>query len=557
MPLSIEIANIDATHHWSLTPKPDWLAIPDEEHFYGLRYSTSMPGGYADCSFKLRRDPRFDYPDLGFYNRVTIYTGPKVVWDGEIRSIGQNKNGDGHELEIRCLGHNTILSDAPYNRVWADSRYGMWYINEVVTTNKFEKYIVDNNNRLMIATKKDVSYDNTFQAIWLYDLPFTADLIARVEYDYDVVIPAASNFKAQLLSHSNQGRTADQAILTNITATGSATGQSVNLGTSRQFLSWRFFVDSAVPYVETGADGTNYAKLTNITVKTTTGSINAQIIGQDIVSKYSAAAYGLSSDNGFVSAVMLDLSPIAFDEDWTAEDVLNMVAEMGDGSTPPKPVGWYIFDDKKLYLETLDYTNVKYLLDRDDAEISVQGDIQAAYQQAFARYQNAIGRVVRTATRDVFTDVITTLSDPWSGRKRIKPLDAQFTTSSGRAQSWADLWLVRNGLPIGKTSYTVKGGYISDRYGQMIPLAEVRADGLLEVPRFKAFEAAVPSATDVRDRVSVDYLVYTEYDYDSDTLVMTPGEPSPTFQRQLAALRKRIGPDAGYLQRKLVGLPTA
>jgi hypothetical protein len=514
MAFSILIESRDAKRSWTLTQKPAWRPLPYDDEFQRLHLTTNWPGGYGRQAWRMRRPLRYEYPDIDYFNRVRVYDGPTVISDGEIWGITQGIANGVEYLDVICQGFSATLTSEPYNRIWSDNRFQSWYTDAVKTTNKPDKYIVDNNNRLFVALRRDVAYDNTFEGAWLFDEPFGVDPVARIEYDYDVVIAGTGTFKAQILSHSNQARTADENIDVDITATGSATGQTLNLSTARRYLSFRLFNDSGTPNTPTDDDGTNYAKLTNLKVQTVSGGvINAQVIATDILSQFDDAEHGLATSTDEIGAL------------------------------------------KTLVVEERDLQTPKYVIEFEDLkEATTAGDLTASYQRAYPVYANSRGRIVRGTTRDYFGDVTST-DDKFNGRYRTRAIDAYFTSSSARAQSFADLWLARNGLPVGRSRYVMQGGRVMNVYGQQIPLSHVRADGLLMVRNFRAFQAEAGGGSDIRDRATVDDLVHTEYDVDTDTLILSPGAPTPTVAAQVALIKRQIGPSSGWLQRHLGGLP--
>jgi hypothetical protein len=550
---TILLESRDGRRGWTLTRKPWWRPLPYEDEFTRLRWTTNWPGGYGQISFRLRRPLRYEYPDIGYMNRVRVFHGTQLVYDGQLWTLTQGFVGGEEYLDVIGFGHSGVLTSEPFNRIYGDTRFEQWFSDEVVTTNKPEKYSIDNNNRLMIALRRDVAYDNTFQAIWLWDMPsgFNDD-IERIEYDYDVVIPGSGSFKAQLLAHSNQARTADQAILVDITATGAATGQSHNLVTPRKFLSWRFYNDSGTPNTPTDDDGVNFAKLTNVTVKTTTNAaINADEIAKDVLALYDDAQHGLDTSQDDIGAPALDLDPIWFDNGMTGDVVMDMITRMGGSSG--EQWGWGIWEDKKLLMEARDLATPRYVVDAMDlVEAQTSGDLTPAFQRATPVYVNSRGRLVRGTTRDIYADVTST-DDPFNGRYRVREVDAYFTSDPNRAQSFADLWLLRNGRPVQRSRFVIQGREIADVHGKMIPLSHVRADGMLLVRNYRAHEAEAAGGSDIRDFRMIDDLSHTEYDVDTERLTLTPGYPAPTVSAQIAALKRQIGPASGWLQRQFGG----
>tara|TARA_Y100000034_G_scaffold132020_1_gene194041 strand:- start:1984 stop:3582 length:1599 start_codon:yes stop_codon:yes gene_type:complete len=527
-----------------------------EHEFVGLRYSTSYPGGFDSCEFKLARSARYQYQDIFYFNRVTVYHGAnKVVWDGEIRQIKQSQRGDEEWMVIGCLGHSAILSDAHYNRIWRDTRYTRWYRPDKASgpaNSTPELFIGDNHSRLLLGARAGVSYSSTTEiGYWQFDEPF-GDEIVEVTFTYEKNF--AADWEARLVSASNQDFTADNQVEWTINAGSAATATvtqalTVDAASRRHIVFQLIYNAGAGAYA--GADADTFLRITALTVKTDTGTLTANLIAQDVVAKYTDSKYGLSSAVTQLENVALDLGNIWTDDDKTGEDVMNLIVEYGEASG--ELVGWAVWEDKELVLETQPLSSIKYVVDAAEVgEIEIDGDIQGNYQRAYSVANDEDGWVIRGTTRDFFDDLSN--DEVFGDRRRERPVDIPITTDEALEQTYVDLFLKRNALPAGRGRIRMRKGTLRNIWGAEVPLPQARADGLLQIQRFRAYEAeAAASATDLRDREFTEFVVHTEYDADSDVLTLSPGEVRPTLAQELNVLKKQIGPDAGWTIRHLGG----
>jgi hypothetical protein len=71
----------------------------------GLKWSTTMPGGFANCSFTVYRRADRAYSDLRMGNLVRVVRGPAVVYEGRIEDVRASIDGAQIEIEALGLGH--------------------------------------------------------------------------------------------------------------------------------------------------------------------------------------------------------------------------------------------------------------------------------------------------------------------------------------------------------------------------------------------------------------------------------------------------------------------
>lgn len=105
--------------------EPNAVDIPD-----GLTFSTSIPGGFRDCSFSLPRRSDLEYADLNLNDRITIYGsgGPRgrIAWDGRMVQFPRS-HGESLQITPGAVGYSAALRDFPaFREIYRSIELGDW-----------------------------------------------------------------------------------------------------------------------------------------------------------------------------------------------------------------------------------------------------------------------------------------------------------------------------------------------------------------------------------------------------------------------------------------------
>lgn len=275
-----------------------------------------------------------------------------------------------------------------------------------------------------------------------------------------------------------------------------------------------------------------YLEVSAVTVKTTTSTVDAALIGRDLVTKYSAAAIGLSASTVEINENgdgLPDLAPLVWDDPVTGDAVLETICQ--PGTSDNLPLAWAVWEDKRLVLEEWDVSGTRfaYEVDPADAEISHEATIQDDFALTVAPlYEDAAGN------RQIGADVGSSRrTDLYDGRQRRVAL-ATDARSSGDAAATATAYLANHDLPSQRTRLTLRAP-LRDHGGAIVPLDEVRAGRLLRINGYD--EIGQYSATDFRSGLS-GVIVGCDYDVDSRTLQVDLGAGPDTYERWIARIRK-------------------
>lgn len=93
----------------------------------GLTFSTSIPGGFKDCTTNLFRRIDLDYDDLNLFDTVRVYgPGREIVWEGRVHEIPRS-HGDQFSAVPGAVGWSAHLRDNPFFReVYVDRDLSHW-----------------------------------------------------------------------------------------------------------------------------------------------------------------------------------------------------------------------------------------------------------------------------------------------------------------------------------------------------------------------------------------------------------------------------------------------
>jgi hypothetical protein len=102
--------------------EPDAKDIPE-----GLTFSTSIPGGFKDCSFALPRRVDLEYADLNIADDVRVYgPGNRTAWEGRMHQFPRS-HGEAVQIAPSALGWSAHLRDfSVFREIYRDIDLGKW-----------------------------------------------------------------------------------------------------------------------------------------------------------------------------------------------------------------------------------------------------------------------------------------------------------------------------------------------------------------------------------------------------------------------------------------------
>lgn len=102
--------------------EPDGRDVP-----MGLRFSTSMPGGFKDLTLTLPRRIDVDYSDLNLFDTVQVLgAGGEVAWEGRVQQLPRS-HGTDTTVTVGCVGWSAHLKDDPsFREIYVDRDLSHW-----------------------------------------------------------------------------------------------------------------------------------------------------------------------------------------------------------------------------------------------------------------------------------------------------------------------------------------------------------------------------------------------------------------------------------------------
>ena len=482
--------------------------------------------GFGYLMFSLPRKIGYDYRDIGLGYRVQLRKYlDTVLFDGQIRQITENSP---NQIDITALGWNVVAGDDAFNWVFCDTRYMLWKGSETPSASFCpDKFDYDLQERIQFKPRRGVDYEENDYSRVRYTFQF-GEVAERIKFDYDVALPGPWPGKLEV-------RDSNDVVLWSKTATEDGTAVNLTTTGSPTYFEVRFYVTSAGE--NTAEDGTVYGKLTNVKVygeddATIDGGVIAQKVLSDVLSQ---SEHGLSTSTARIESPGLALEPSAFDTDMAPEQVLSWLCKFGNADGELLAWGVEMNDLRRLFLETMDLTTIRYIVKRESAlQAQVSGDMQQSYQKVYGMWTDTVGDAQRTADR-TDQDAI----DRLGGTTRRRALQVDGVTDETQALKAVDLYLAESALPKVSSSFTIQGDLYTPALAP-VPFDEIKAGGMVQVRDFRAREATL-TLNDFRDPWTTFRLVGVEIDEDAHSMRLIPASDMSGFERYMTLLAQLRG----------------
>jgi len=227
------------------------------------------PHGFRllECVAEMPLELAFVYYDLVPKSWLVLSSGGGIVWEGRVEDRAIVTDG----LRLRAFGAWRAMMDVPYTALWSVSSTAGW---ETLTADDMalsapQKYEIDTNNRLYIATKKGEIYQNSPNKVARIGL-LLPDGGERgfVGIQFDFYLTQATNWLVRF--QTNDETWGNSSVEWTLTGTAGVQQGSVFLtfteANAAQFLM--FFNSTAA--TETAETGDRYLKITNVRAVTST-----------------------------------------------------------------------------------------------------------------------------------------------------------------------------------------------------------------------------------------------------------------------------------------------
>jgi len=212
-------------------------------------------------------------------------------------------------------------------------------------------------------------------------------------------------------------------------------------------------------------------------------------------------------------------------------DIFSKVAEIGSGTAP---YDWAVWEDKQVDLSARN-TSVNWYCYRADLDsVSLARSLGNVWNSIFVDYQTAGAKATTAEAAD-------TTSQTFYGMTRRRYISAG-TVAAAAANAMSTAALAEFKDSPQQSTLVIRGKLYSTDNGSMMrsrPKWELRAGDILRVADLVSPGAISDMAT--RDALRVFWVRDCSYDYESDTLTISPDYPTPTVDRILSYLSTGMG----------------
>ena len=174
----------------------------------GLRYSSRLPGGYADCSFTLDMSLVDSLQFLYALAYVRVDFRGQLAWEGRVEELPRGITGDSG-LPVTALGKGAVLRGQRVTAVFVDTGYDRWRASWEVVTGyaqpahaQWESPAFASNGNgnpgVLIGSPEGTQEANATDDFAILMIPPPGTLIRRVKGSFDSV-DALSNLVQQAL----------------------------------------------------------------------------------------------------------------------------------------------------------------------------------------------------------------------------------------------------------------------------------------------------------------------------------------------------------------------
>ena len=444
-------------------------------------YGTQYPGGlYGTARLTIPRDVTRSFPFRGG-QRLTIYSGLDVVYEGEILnpvfSVGSTEQG----VELEAVGHwGALMGKTTLNKPWADSRttQAAWVFDE--TTSAGDKCRIDRQDGIKLIPTTDAWTSGEYAQVG-YTAP-AGQTIKKITYDYKLA-EGTQNWEIAWYDSTN-GK------VSIATTSTTASSQTYTPTTPVQTIYFRMYAGAN----QTPAgNNTHIGKIQNITVYTETSSINAYEIALDVVT----AAGNLNSDTSHIdSGASLSILPFITNGYEPLSDILDSALQFGDASGNSyaaylREASYAATDNGKPVLVLEQYPSLDdydYAIRIDEENIKptfgLVWDFDSIVNYVVVQYrdENGVTRYVTPTDDSSLTDSDSVTA--WGRRDVKRPLNAGETTETN-AIAYSVRYLAANKDPKFNTSGAINVvGWIRSKQSGIIPASKIRAGMRIKIENF-------------------------------------------------------------------------
>lgn len=432
------------------------------------------------------------------------------VWNGRVEDVNLTETG----VQITAFGYPRSLQDTVFTQFWSSTQTSEWepvYTSQV--SNRYpDRYRLGTQDGLFLALQRGDTYGNVNHVgSLMYRIPDQSGRnIYTFSFNWEITLPTGWQFVVETRT-SAFGSSASTSIATGNGAT--QTGTSSLTLTANAIVMVSIYNNTGANYTATGETGSQYARLTGIRIKgTTSAALYADEIVRALVASVSGSNPGqLENVWTLIQSPALDLRDELY-LDATPSDILDYLAALGDTSAPPRQWEWGVTIDQALYFRPRGSGRSWTI---DAGSLKLQQSMDGLRNNAYATYQDANGRTLRTAASG---DAI---SQKRYGITRTVAIGTQ-TSVNAQATTHRDAALADAKDPKPRTGFDGIR-WIFDSSGMPYSPFLANAGDIISVRNVN------PTSSADIDRVRTFVLSEMEFDADTGLATLTPEDPVPSL----------------------------
>lgn len=479
----------------------------------GIRFSSNRHG-FASCELPfvpMSLEEAFlvyDWP--GTPHLVISDEAADEIWNGRLEDVAIVGGG----VRLVSFGYWRALSDVVYTALWSRSGVAGFTALTVDDGPEFEnpKFSFDSLNRLFIGLVKDTKYFSSPQndrGAVFYEIPNKGERqIVEVSFDYEHDLPNQMDFR---LVAFNSGLVSQVIEWSDGGGSPSSGSQTIVLSAPKDAVLFEVVqVQGQTNYVD--ETGEQYGKITNLRVKTQTGTV----LASDIVSSLALFVNGinplqLSSSASSIEVTTTDLEDELYEDEMPAAILDDLALRHGFECG--------VWESQRLYWRPQASQGKHWYV--DVTRLELERSLNEVQNSFYGVYSGVSGQRLRT---DVADDMVSQAQ--WSLVRR--GLLQVRTSSESEAETFRDVAL-ENAVGL-QVRAAIDFAHVYDDGGADYPLYVLRAGDTLTMRNLP------PTLSVEIDNIRTFLIGFAEFNSVDGTIRLEPMTPVPTLVTLTAGL---------------------
>jgi hypothetical protein len=505
-----------------------------------LRFRSSIPGGFATCTFTLNRPLDIQPDEIEYYGTVYIYDGrnSRVIWEGRLEDPGRSAGDRGETWSLSATGPRAHAMDQTFPVIYIDQSLERWtrskYSVSKAVTETAE--IDETYPALVIRANEGDAIDTAWVGDWIYRyLAYSGQKLARIRADV-VGDGGSANYPIGIFTRIGGGSSGfnvkQSSVAGNsvIAANTSSSGwdndanvaslrfqrdtSSTTAGDTTAQYFYNVFVRALLKKVDGTDDFTNTYSVNNVDPI----EVVADLLGR-VLTKFDGPGATLVGSG-------IDIDQLAYPDGTTADAILADLATFDPGYY------WAAWESNTAGKNRFEYVPWPSVI-RYEADTVDGYDAPASggelYNRVHVRWRDAIGRVRNT----VRSQTVTELSD--ASLIRTAYLDiADEIGSATNADYVGDNFLIEHKYPPNAGTLRIARPILDNVESRMVMPWEILPGNLIRVqgilPRVDALNATA------RDGVTIFRVISTEFSSSDGAVTLELDSYARTIARYVSPI---------------------